>query len=80
MILKIQPGAYLWSSETMYTYSGFVLSLSAVGLKPRGDFFERMGGVGRLGAGHNFQMEENKHFEHYFCYMSADLTIHQVVL
>ena len=47
MILKIQPGAYLWSSETMYTHSGFVLSLSAVGHIPRGDFFERVGGVGR---------------------------------
>ena len=79
MILKIQPGAYLWSSETMYTHSGFVLSLSAVGHRPRGEFFEE-GGRSRLGAGHNFQMEENKHFEHYFCYMSADLTIHQVVL
>ena len=47
MILKIQPGAYLWSSETMYTHSGFVLSLSAVEHRPRGDFFERVGGVGR---------------------------------
>ena len=46
MILKIQPGAYLWSSETMYTHSGFVLSLSAVEHRPRGDFFERVGGVG----------------------------------